>query len=107
MRYGKLENNKIVFAPRAITIEKIYYNPTPISWLLENGYKEIVYSEQPEYKEGYYYEEKWQETEEQLVQKWVERKEPEPEPTDSDRVEAIVTYNVMMGNLLEPEEVAK
>lgn len=104
MKYGKLVENNIVFAPKAITLERVYYNPAPLSWLQKNGFKEVVYSKRPPYKEGCYYEMQWLETEKQIIQKWIKRKEPEPEPTVTDMVESIVTYNVMMGTLLDPEE---
>jgi hypothetical protein len=105
--YAKLKDNKLEYAPKSVTINNVYYNPTPTSYLTRNGYKVVYYTEQPEAKEGYYYEPKWVEDENSINQTWVEKKYPEPEPTSSDKVEAIVIYNMMMGTLLDPEEVTE
>lgn len=105
--YAKLKDNKLEYAPKSVTINNVYYNPTPISYLTKNGYKVVNYTNQPEARDGYYFEVKWVEKENSIDQTWVERKYPDPEPTSSDKVEAIVTYNVMMGNLLDPEEVVE
>ena len=45
------------------------------SAILELGYKPIIRSEMPE-KEGYYYIEKWTETDMAIVQEWEEHEQP-------------------------------
>lgn len=69
MKYAKLINSELVFAPRSVTIGQTHYNPTPISWLAENGYKPIHYTEAPT-EEGMYAVDHWEETEEEIVQIW-------------------------------------
>lgn len=49
MSYGKIVNNKLIIAGNRIQIENGWItNPTEQD-LLANGYKQIVYSEKPEY----------------------------------------------------------
>lgn len=67
--YAKLENSELVYAPRTITIGQTHYNPTPISWIQENGYKPIRYTEAPT-EEGKYAVDHWEETETEIVQTW-------------------------------------
>ena len=105
MKYAKLIENQLEFAPRTVMIDNTYYNPTPLSWLQTNGWKLVQYNKQPDYEEGWYYEEKWEETKTELVQKWIKRKEIEPEITEQEELNAIVEYNVMMGFLKNPKEV--
>lgn len=57
MRYAKLENNILIYAPNPITKDgKNIYNPSNES-LLELGYKPVIYSDYPQdgkrYKQGY------------------------------------------------------
>lgn len=67
--YAKFINSELVFAPRTVTIGQTHYNPTPISWIKENGYKPIRYTDAPE-QNGYYAEPRWTETETEIVQEW-------------------------------------
>lgn len=69
MEYAKLIDGEPIFAPRTITIGQTHYNPTPAEWLAENGYKLVRYTEAPE-QEGYYAEQNWTETDDEIVQTW-------------------------------------
>lgn len=66
---AKLINSELVPAPRAITIGQTHYNPAPVSWLAENGYKPIRYTEAPT-EEGKYAVSHWEDTETEIVQTW-------------------------------------
>lgn len=67
--YAKLINSELVFAPCTVTIGQTHYNPTPISWIQENGYKPVRYTESPT-EEGKYAVDHWEETDEEIVQTW-------------------------------------
>lgn len=68
--YAKLINSKLYLAPRTITLGQTHYNPTPMWWITENGYKPVRFTDPPEW-EGYYPEECWEETETEIIQKWI------------------------------------
>ena len=63
--------------------------------ILELGYKPIIRTEAP-VKEGYYYIEKWVETETAIVQEWEEHEQPN-EATEADYIQSLeelgVTFN--------------
>lgn len=63
--------------------------------ILELGYKPIIRTEAP-VKEGYYYTEKWVETETAIVQEWEEHEQPN-EATEADYIQSLeelgVTFN--------------
>ena len=70
MRYAKIINNQIVFAPRKVKYNGYtIYNP-PASVLLELGYKPVRFTDPPETEEGYHAESYWTETEAEIVQMW-------------------------------------
>ena len=57
--------------------------------LVQLGYKQIVKTEMPQ-NEGFYYTETWSESENKIVQGWIEHEEPED--TVADMVEG---YNIL------------
>lgn len=67
--YAKLKDGDLEYAPRAVTIGQTHYNPTPVSWLSEHGYKPLRYTDAPE-QDGFYAEPSWTETETEIVQEW-------------------------------------
>ena len=87
INYGKLIDNypQYLFLPVQLTADiniNGVVHPAG-SWLstdneaaiLELGYKPIIRSESP-VKEGFYYTEKWVETETAIVQEWEEHEQP-------------------------------
>lgn len=56
MKYAKFENEKLIYAPRVLKLTDGYeiVNPTKEQYL-QAGYKEIIYTEQPEQEEGFYF----------------------------------------------------
>lgn len=70
MKYAKLIDDEIVYAPRKLRGPKYtIYNPTP-EQLLEFGYKPVRYTEPPETEPGYIAVEGWTETADEIVQTW-------------------------------------
>ena len=70
MRYAKLTDGVIDFAPRKIKHDNsITYNP-PVEMLIERGYKPLIETECPEAEEGYHYELSYEDEGEQIVYVW-------------------------------------
>lgn len=92
MRYAKLINGVINFAPRKIKYEDtIIYNPTDDT-LLELGYKEVEYTEQPVVEEEYVAIEGWEELEDKIKQTWTIEK-------GSDEIDDYEALNIILGGL--------
>ncbi len=55
MKYAKFENEKLIYAPKVLKLSNEYeiVNPTKEQYL-QAGYKEIVYTEQPQ-EDGFYF----------------------------------------------------
>lgn len=90
MRYGKLENGRLRFAPNHLSDDGVVvYNP-PVEMYVANGYKTIQFTAPPEAPDGYYYAPDWDEQENVIVQVW----HLEDLPDDIDDVEAL---NIILG----------
>lgn len=87
MDYAKLIDSKIQYSPNPILHNGLWYGNPPGSIYEAEGYKPIIYTDMPIAPEGYYYEEKWTESENSITQSW-ELIELPPE-TDVDPYEAI------------------
>lgn len=86
-KYAKLVNNYPSFAPNPILHRNTWIgNPTNEVYE-EEGYKLAIYTDMPIAPEGYYYKEKWIESEDSITQSWelVEL----PQETDVDPYEAM------------------
>lgn len=83
--YGKLENNKLIGAPRKLPGEGVnVYNP-PAEMYLAQGWKPVVFTDEPgDAPTGYYYESGWEEQAEAIVQTWTLVEAPD----DIDEAEA-------------------
>ena len=85
-RYGKLTEGVLSYAPRTKTIGNVYYNPTPLFWLKENGYKEVLLAPMPDdAPEGFHYEYSWTDDGEHIVQVWT-LVEDEPSENGKDKL---------------------
>lgn len=97
MRYAKLIDGVIHYAPNPITVDGrdiFTTDPTPY------GYKPEVIPDPPT-RDGYYaIPDGWEETETELVQKWRLEPVPMPEPSDLDRIEAQALYTALMTDTL-------
>ena len=82
MRYAKLKDGAIEFAPRKIQMdEATVYNPVPDK-LTALGYLPVVTSDPGEAPEGYYFEMGWAEQDAQIVQTWTPMALTEAEAAD-------------------------
>ena len=91
--YGKLVENTLIRAPKTRTINNVYYNPTPLFWLTENEYREIVYRDKPETapSEGYHWAERYTDGGSVIVRVWVEE---EDEPTIDEKIRLFLKTNL-------------
>lgn len=69
--YAKLENNQIVLAPKLLRDEKGLFILNPTAEHYKNaGYLPVVFVEEPLEKDGFYAQCSWEQTENEIVQKW-------------------------------------
>ena len=72
MKYAKLIDGEIVFAPNPIKVGGIYIGNPPGLVYEGAGYKPVVYSDKPsDAPSGYYWTESWAEDENIIMQGWV------------------------------------
>lgn len=89
--YAKLTDGNIVFAPRKLDGDGVVvYNP-PESMYFEQGWKSVIFTDEPEAPRDYYYESGWVEQDEAIVQTWA----LVPIPDEIDEAEA---YGIIFGN---------
>lgn len=72
MKYGKIENGNLIYAPRRIVISGMQiFNPTA-EHLEQAGYKEIRYTDIPEEPapDGQYYESAYEDKRDYIEQVW-------------------------------------
>lgn len=90
MRYAKLNDGSISYAPNPIQHNGLWYGNPPGSVYEADGYKPVRFTEPPETKSGYIAVSGWKETAEEIVQTWTE--ELEPDEISEDRA-----YRIVMG----------
>lgn len=92
--YGYLENGYLRYAPDILRLEEVtIINPTD-EQLVDAGYKKIIKTERPPYEEGFSFNSRWEEDEEEVRQVWDKVEvppPPEPEPSMLDIVAEILT----------------
>ena len=86
MKYAKLIDGEIFFAPNPIIIGDRQIGNPPGEVYAEQGYKPVRYTDHPEPPPGYIAVPGWVETEEEIVQVWTEVEQPITEE------EALVRY---------------
>lgn len=70
MKYAKLEDQTLIYAPRAIRWRgRTVINPSGEK-LVELGYKPVRYTEPGEAPEGFTWAPRWEETESEILQVW-------------------------------------
>lgn len=88
--YAKLIDGNLQIAPKKLPGDgTIVYNP-PAEMYLEQGWKPVTFTDEPEAPAGYYYESGWEEQTDAIVQVWT----LVPMPDDIDEAEA---YNIIFG----------
>lgn len=70
MKYGHIENGRLVYAKLPITINGMDYFTDNKALMLEAGEKEIVETEKPSERADGGYTTSWKETETQIVREW-------------------------------------
>ena len=79
--YAKLiDEHTLDYAPRAVTRGNTHYNPYPVEFLLEDGYKPVIDTPYPD--DGKYYEAHWEEQADSIVLVWVETEPPADDWTE-------------------------
>lgn len=72
MKYAKLINNYLQYAPNPIRIGDNWIGNPPGSIYEAEGYKPVTYTDPPiEPGDGYQWQESWSETDTEIVQGWV------------------------------------
>lgn len=103
MRYAKLQNGALHYAPKKITDgEAVIYNPTAAT-LTALGYLPVVETDMPTAEPGWHYEPGWEQQADSIVQVWtpVEDPEPVPElPTPEERLDDIEAALVELAGLI-------
>lgn len=90
--YGKLIEGNLQIAPKKLNGDGVVvYNP-PAEMYLEQGWKPVIFIDEPEVQKGYTYESKWVENENEIIQTW----EFVELPDDIDEFEA---YNIIFGDI--------
>ena len=88
--YGKLINGELYGAPKKLSDDGVtVWNP-PSEMYLAQGWKPVVFTDEPEAPSGYCCESGWEETAEAIVQTWTLT----PLPDDIDDAEA---YDIIFG----------
>ena len=88
--YAKLIDNELHTAPKMLPGDGVnVWNP-PAEMYLEQGWKPVQFTDEPEAPSGYYYESGWEEQTDAIVQTWTLT----PLPDDIDEAEA---YDIIFG----------
>ena len=88
--YGKLIDGELCGAPKKLNGDGVVvYNP-PAEMYLEQGWKPVRFTDEPEVPSGYIFESGWEEQTDAIVQTWTLT----PLPDDIDEAEA---YDIIFG----------
>ena len=87
--YGKLENGKLIYAPKSVIVgEKRIINPKEET-LLSIGYLPIENTEAPATETGYHAVGSWKQTKTEIVRVWAVEEDEPTEPTAEERLAAL------------------
>ena len=89
MKFGKLTNGNLVFAPYPLTVDGKDIFTTDATIYAAQGYKPVVYTDYPSDEKTY--TASWVETATEIVRAWTETQPPTPEPTESERLSQLET----------------
>lgn len=92
MKYAKLINGSISYAPNPVFHNGFWCGNPPGSIYEAEGYKPVQYADQPEPPGVGWYVETWTETDEAIVQGWEWH-----EATDEDEISDTEALNMLMG----------
>lgn len=87
--YGKLENGKLIYAPKSVIFgDKRIINPSEET-LLSLGYLPISVTEPPKAETGSHAVGRWEQTETEIVRVWTMEADAPTEPTTEERLTAL------------------
>lgn len=92
MKYAKLINNSLSYAPNPILHAGLWYGNPPGSVYEAEGYKPVSLTNQPEPLGVGWWVETWTETEDAIVQGWTWR-----EATDEDEISDTEALELLTG----------
>lgn len=92
MRYVKLIDSYPQYAPNPILHAGLWYGNPPGEVYLAEGYKPVIYNEQPEPLGMGWWIETWEETAEAIIQGWAWH-----EAIDEDEISDSEALNVLIG----------
>lgn len=92
MKYAKRIDNRLIIAPNPILHDGKWYGNPPGEVYLAEGYKPVVFNEQPEPPGVGRWVETWEETDEAIVQSWSWH-----EATDEDEISDTEALDVLLG----------
>lgn len=90
MKYAKLENGRIQYAPNPILIDGNVVGNPGAEVYVGLGYKPVEYVEPPQEPEGYGVAMSWMETDSAIVQAWTLVEMPVEDPTSDELLEIIL-----------------
>lgn len=88
MRYAKLINNQIYYAPNPIRVGDTYIGNPPGEVYLEQGFLPVIETTPTTPPEGYYMEPRWEEKDGQIVQEWEAVENPVSDEATAEDYEA-------------------
>lgn len=95
MKYAKLIDGALKYAPKTVTKDRKHYNPYPEALLIEDGYKPVQMTPMPDPVEGYVWVAGWQEEDEAIVRTWHKEEAPEEPEIGADVAEQVL--NILKG----------
>lgn len=97
--FGKLINGALYLAPKVLMVngEKVVYPSEEL--LISLGYKEVIYTEVPDMRDGYHVVDGWAEQNGQLVQKWNYESDEEWPTTDPYLMEQLQMIHEKLNQL--------
>lgn len=70
MKYAKLIDNKLQYAPNPIIVDDRQIGNPPPETLMEQGYKPVIYTDPPVVEPGYIAVPGWEDDGDEIVQTW-------------------------------------
>lgn len=88
--YGTLNNGVVTYAPDIIRLDDVTIINPPEEVLIEQGYKPIIRTDQPESEDGFYFNSVWEEIDGVIKQVWNKIEIPELEDDILTKVNKIL-----------------
>lgn len=89
MIYAKLINKNIRVAPKKLTIGDTQVWNAPAEEYLEQGWKPVTFTQEPDPESGFYFIPGWKETSKKITQTWTKTEAPD-EVSDSEALSELL-----------------